>query len=355
MKSLWSKINSPLPGWLTLILLCGTLTAHAALPSFSASWITANAAATPSPAVTGFYGPAVIAQATAAPTAQPGTIKTIGPISGGGLITTFNANTAAGLVTAFGSGYGIANNASTGAGEQDFYTGNSLGRTAAFYYNNAGTGTLSSFINNAGTYTVGSSQFGAGFASVNGPIAAGEATGAGLSTGDVGASRSTTTGAMLIGGSSSAVTCDYGVTNSGVLTCNQESGSTKQLFSSALSNSTTTEAFVPPVYTAAGASVASTLHGVLLSAVSLSSVGCSAQTGASSGIYPCNGNFSVSGAAAFTSSSTWQCTGQTLATTGSYSFPAGGIPSSGTSFQVTWFSDSNSPGAATFTGFCFGT
>jgi hypothetical protein len=52
---------------------------------------------------------------------------------------------------------------------------------------------------------------------VSGSVAAGQSTGATLVSGDLGASRSTTTGVLSLGGSSSSCTFDYGVTVAGKL------------------------------------------------------------------------------------------------------------------------------------------
>lgn len=77
------------------------------------------------------------------------------------------------------------------------------------------SGYLEYGINYPGEFTFQKNVHGEGF------IVAGAATAATLTPGDLGASRSTTTGAVSIGGSSSAVTCDYGVTTTVTLTCNK--------------------------------------------------------------------------------------------------------------------------------------
>lgn len=195
-------------------------------------------------------------------------LNVTGTIAGGGLIPTLDANTAAGLVTAFGSSSGIATNASGGSGEQDFYSGNSLGRTAAFYYNNAGTGTLSSFITNAGTYTVGSSTYGATSASVNGPVTS--------ASGDLFLQAAGTTQLTLY--------------------TNGQSGFLGPVFAS--NNTGAQQSFVPPVYTAAGAAVALTAHIVIGSFV-----------GTGAGV-----TITLSGAAAFSSQFSYNIYGATYFT-----------------------------------------
>ncbi len=75
------RFNAPLPGWVTiaLIVLSVSLSAAAATPTLYGQLIS-NASVTPSPAVTGFYGEAVVAQATGAPTAQPGNLGVTGAV-----------------------------------------------------------------------------------------------------------------------------------------------------------------------------------------------------------------------------------------------------------------------------------
>jgi hypothetical protein len=68
--------------------------------------------------------------------------------------------------------------------------------------------------NNAVVQTITS----AGLTTFTGAVQAGSATAGTATAGDVWASRSTTTGVLNLGGSSSSVTIDYGVTNVGALT-----------------------------------------------------------------------------------------------------------------------------------------
>jgi hypothetical protein len=262
MKSLWSKINSPLPGWLTLILLCGTLTAHAALPSFSASWITANAAATPSPAVTGFYGPAVIAQATAAPTAQPGGINVTKGITSG---------------TLFSNIVGTTNN--------------------DYQWMCAAASTICDLGQNSS----------ASFAGVSGSVLC------------------INNGTNASGG---VFTCldisgDWGATSYN--TTHAEVNQNGTIFGSSNGAAST---YLPPVYTAAGVAVASTLHGVF------GTWTCSTATITGVGLFVCQSSASTlfTNAAAFTSATSFGCneTVTSISNTGTLTYTE--IPGFGLSF-----------------------
>jgi len=112
-------------------------------------------------------------------------------------VLTYNANSAGALFTALGSNNGIATNASGGGGEIDLYAGYTTTQIAGFWLNTGATAVEEALVTQAGTYTVGSSTFGATAAVVNGPLEA---------------------------------------------------------------KSSSTLSYVPPVYTAAGAAVASTEH-----------------------------------------------------------------------------------------------
>lgn len=78
--------------------------------------------------------------------------------------------------------------------------------------------------------------------------------------GDGGFARSTTTGELIIGGSGSALTLDWGVASPGNGTFTQPSGFFRFLTPVTASSNSVINAFVPPVYTAAGAALAATTH-----------------------------------------------------------------------------------------------
>jgi hypothetical protein len=82
------------------------------------------------------------------------------------------------------------------------------------------TGAQASF-GGSQNYTFPAGLFINGPASVTTYIVAGSATAPAVSAGDVAASRSTTTGALLLGGTGSSATLDYGVTTGGVATLNK--------------------------------------------------------------------------------------------------------------------------------------
>jgi hypothetical protein len=178
-------------------------------------------------------------------------------------VLTYNANSAGALFTALGSNNGIATNASGGGGEIDLYAGYTTTQIAGFWLNTGATAVEEALVTQAGTYTVGSSTFGATAAVVNGPLEA---------------------------------------------------------------KSSSTLSYVPPVYTAAGAAVASTAH-MVMGSTTISSVG--------SGSFTSN-VITLSGAAAFTSNTSYyvvcEIAGNASLTNAQYQTFVG--QGSGTTFSV---------------------
>ncbi len=177
-----------------------------------------------------------------------------------GALNSNNVNTLAGLYTLLSVSNGFGVNASGGQAENDIYAGNSSeGLTAGiacFYYNSGSAAVLSSCINRNGTFTTGSSTYGPTSATVNGALTA---------------------------------------TNVQA----ESNGSTLS--------------YLPPVYTAAGAAVASTVHTVAFNASLTLSTSCVA--GALCGP---SGFQTFAGAAIFAATSSYTCVADSYGATGGF-------------------------------------
>lgn len=224
--------------WLVVfIIVTMTVVVRAAAPWFYGNVVT-SAAVTPSPAQTGYYGMPSIVQATAAPTAQPGYLNVTHLLENGTDVGT-------GIFTSLSCSVNIVCSPATGPTPNvtitnaPTFTGNLtaaatyVGTTTVGYsyltsngsrgiefdgsnYDLLGGGSL--VLPALGGVAAGSSTYGPTFTKTNGYISAGEATGATLTAGDLGASRGVSSGALNLGGSTSSCLIDYGVTTAAVLT-----------------------------------------------------------------------------------------------------------------------------------------
>jgi hypothetical protein len=157
-------------------------------------------------------------------------------------------------LTLTGGGLSVVANQGMTAGGFHVITGD--GTNAQLYA--ATGGTLMESVN--GAVIKSTSAFGVavtGTQSATQSISAGSATQAAMTNGDLGASRSATTGAVHVGGSTSQTLLDWNVTNANRYTISQPTTIAGSL--QAQSNGSTS-GFVPPVYTAAGAALAGTTH-----------------------------------------------------------------------------------------------
>lgn len=196
MKTFWSKVNKPLPGWMTLVLICGALSANAAVPLYTGrvvaaasaspsavpltvaaasaqfadvadfcstlacaskyAWIDSagslNAlAASPSASFSGQNGPVVVAQATGAPTAQPGNVD----INGFLLVKGAEIMVAAGTTNVIPASAGQPFNVSNAANTENNLQVNNNGGVQATTTGSSTLGFLSPVYTAAGASTVG--------------------------------------------------------------------------------------------------------------------------------------------------------------------------------------------------------
>jgi hypothetical protein len=154
-----------------------------------------------------------------------------------------------------------------------------------------------------------------GALSTIGALTAGSATAATVAAGDGAFSRSTTTGEISIGGSAGAGLIDFGVTAAGDMTISP--GTFLRVAAPLAATQGGTTAFVAPVYTPTGAATASTMHIVTAQGTSVGATNASLTV-------------TLSGAAAFSSSTSYVVTFTGLGE----SLEANVILTSGTSFTI---------------------
>ena len=250
------KLKSLIPiGISALILAAATFaTVQAAYPTFWTQWVVANASITPSPQPTGFAGPVAVAQVTAAPTQQPYNVDVAGLIANAGTSLAAQSGTNGPVAVAQAtsaptpqSGYldvthmtSTFFNANAGTGNNNFQWACGTVSTLCAFGQNA-SATISSIsctvlgLNNgtnntansllcmdaAGNLGIGGSFTANSAIRSAGAIVGGNGSAPTCASGDGCFSRSTTTGQINLGGTSTKCSFDFGTTTSatGTISC----------------------------------------------------------------------------------------------------------------------------------------
>jgi hypothetical protein len=169
-------------------------------------------------------------------------------------------------------------------------------------------------------------------------------------TGDLSAARSATSGALFLG-SNGTNYFDFGISSAGSFSL---TGGGLRVGGTVVGeqSGSTTQTYLPPVYTAAGAAVASTLHGAFYQTGAFST-GTPSQIGVT-GYYSFTTSSVTlwSGAAAFSSSTSWS---GAATTTNAFVYSLVVVPTSGTAASLTWIASGPTPTTPQISITAFGT